>query len=358
MTWASARAAIDLLLAPAPAGVRLCFTGGEPLLATPLVRRCVEYARSRAAGATVVDVVVSTNGTLLGAETAAFLAGHDVTLQVSFDGDGQELRAPGTGPAVERSLRALAESHPGWFSRRVRVAVTLTPANLDRLAGTVDRQIALGVPEVSIAAASGLSWPEPGTLEAALDAQLERVAASCAALVRQGRDHPVSLLRDPKPRPLPDETEAWCAAGSATSFGVDPCGVAWGCPAFSDSIQRLSPLGREAAAALRLGNVRDPSVPGRLSALPARAADVRSLSHRRRKRSPLADCGRCPHLGSCTPCPAAGAREPSNEDPDLVPAAFCALTRAAARARATMPRPLSSLLRDLAALGARLGVRS
>jgi hypothetical protein len=120
------------------------------------------------------------------------------------------------------------------------------------------------------------------------------------------------------------------------------------------SLQRLPAAVEPVAEALCLGDVRDPGFEDRLAALPSRAAEVRVLTHRRSKHSPLAECGSCPLLSLCPACPAGTVREPGNTDPDLVPAAVCALTRASARARTALPRSLPSILRELAELSEQL----
>lgn len=266
---------------------------------------------------------------------------------MSFDGSGQELRAPGTRGRVEAGLRRLALAAPEWFRQRVRVTLTLTPDNLPLLARSVEAILALGVPEVSVAPAAGPRWPPGIEIENELDRQLGRIAALVPGSSLAGRDHPLTLLREPAPRELPPEGALFCSAGSPDGVAVAPDGSAWGCPWWPTSLQRLPEPAEPVAEALSLGDVRDGGFEDRLASLPTRAAGVRVLTHRRSKRSPLAECSSCSLLAVCPACPAATVREPGNADPDLVPAAVCALSRASARARATLPRSLPSLLREL-----------
>lgn len=352
MPWDVARAAMDLLFPGPPAGALLAFTGGEPLVAEPLFRRCVEEARARAPTAAALKIVASTNGALLTEDLVRFLASNEVSLQVSFDGFGQDLRSPASGPGILAALERAAEREPAWFRRRLRVALTLTPATLPLLGASVEEILRLGPREVSVAAVTAADWPAGAALEAQLDRQLDRVVAACLALDPEASDPPVTLLRPPVPRTLPAEEEAWCRAAAPESVAVDPDGAVWGCPSASTSTQLLSAAGRSISEAVHLGDVRDPDLPARLAALPARARAARALTHRLSKRSELAACDTCEHLLECVPCPLAAARVPGATDPDLVPAITCALTRAGARARARLPRrPLfSGLLRELARL--------
>lgn len=98
------RAALRLL----PKDGQIGFFGGEPLLAWGAVRRTVELAGAR-------RYSLTTNGTLLTRETAAFLDRHGFSLIVSVDGpahlhDAARPQADGDGSyaAVARGLHVLA----------------------------------------------------------------------------------------------------------------------------------------------------------------------------------------------------------------------------------------------------------
>lgn len=328
--------AIGLLLAPRPARARLGLTGGEPLAVASLLLSCVEAARLETPAGTALEIAVSTNGTLLSEDVVRRLASRDVELQVSFDGEGQEGRAAGSRRDVEAAILGAAAAEPFWFARRVRVAFTVVPEGLSTIADSVAAILDLGVRDVVLSPARGLRWPEPEAVEAAFDRELEKTVAAGHASNRDDGLHPVALLREPRPRDLPRDRSPFCAAGSPTSFAVDPDGVAWACPSLTGSMRALAPAGVGLADALRLGDVLDPGFPERLAGLPALAADRRELTRRLAKRSRLADCRTCPFVDVCPHCPAAAACEVGPDDPDLVPAPVCALTRAAARARASL----------------------
>ena len=89
MKWDVARRAIDQLLDSAlpGSGAKIAFMGGEPMVARDLIRRAVEYANMRgAARAIPVGYSLTTNGTLLTPEDAAFFAAHNFAITVSLDG--------------------------------------------------------------------------------------------------------------------------------------------------------------------------------------------------------------------------------------------------------------------------------
>ncbi|QUL38773.1 radical SAM/SPASM domain-containing protein [Erythrobacter sp. JK5] len=121
------------------------FYGGEPLLNFKAIRRIVEQAEAKArATGTETDYHITTNGTLLTAEIADFMAEHRFTVYYSIDSDEQthdELRkyinGNGSYADVERNLRLLVE-RPGVHligSSVVREANSLGEA-IEKLAET------------------------------------------------------------------------------------------------------------------------------------------------------------------------------------------------------------------------------
>lgn len=141
MNWETARAAIDDFLGhccagqrenqhssatvPHPGGthnfvddsVHIVFTGGEPLLNFPLIKKCTEYARERAKGR--VRFGMTTNGYLLEGDKAEFLGAHNFRIMVSLDGpaslhDGNRRTKTGmpTHHIVMDHLRAFVRKYP------------------------------------------------------------------------------------------------------------------------------------------------------------------------------------------------------------------------------------------------------
>lgn len=107
MDAVTARRAVDMLMASPEQDQTLEFSGGEPLLYFPLIRETTLYAaeQARAAGRRL-RFLLTTNGTLLDSERAAFLAEHRFRVVVSLDGrpdthDGMRPRAGGQGSYAE-----------------------------------------------------------------------------------------------------------------------------------------------------------------------------------------------------------------------------------------------------------------
>ncbi|HEY0313217.1 MAG TPA: radical SAM protein [Allosphingosinicella sp.] len=203
MTEETARAAVDLLLEETKPGERanLAFLGGEPLVAREALRRTTVYAAERAAGRGVrLTFSITTNGTLLRADDAAFFEEHGFAVTLSLDGIGtahDRLRPFKTGASsydriVERA-KPLLETQ-----RRMQVSarVTVTPANL-ALRETLDAFVALGFHSVGFSPM--LSAPsERHEMEARDLALMLAEMVSCADAfeehLRAGRRYPFANL--------------------------------------------------------------------------------------------------------------------------------------------------------------------
>ena len=138
MTWDVARRAIDQLLDSAlpGSGAKIAFMGGEPMVARDLIRRSVEYANMRGtARAIPVGYSLTTNGTLLTPEDAAFFAAHNFAITVSLDGGravNDRLRPDRAGKgSFDRVARQIAPLFDHRDQLTLGARVTVTPDNLD-----------------------------------------------------------------------------------------------------------------------------------------------------------------------------------------------------------------------------------
>ncbi|MGH4029189.1 radical SAM protein [Actinomycetota bacterium Odt1-20B] len=118
MSWETAKASIDALLAQAEApALQLLFVGGEPLLEKQILRQSVAYAQERTKHTgQKVSFAVYTNGTLMNPETIAWAGDNDVSLVVSLDGPADlnthriYLSGRPTTKPVLRNIKRLVES--------------------------------------------------------------------------------------------------------------------------------------------------------------------------------------------------------------------------------------------------------
>jgi uncharacterized protein len=198
MTWQTAKAAIDALLARADpdAPITIGFLGGEPFANRPLLHACVHYG-SEEGRRRALDVrfSVTTNGTLLRTEDIALMRAHRFAVTVSIDGgvEVQNRQRPAAGRkpigSFERLRLAIGPllAEPG--STQIAARATVTRSDFD-LAQRFADILKLGFPEVGFAplrmdkdAGEALrddDWPL--YLEA-----LKRVAASEIDGLRAGR---------------------------------------------------------------------------------------------------------------------------------------------------------------------------
>lgn len=163
LTPQTARKAARLLVQEAGdrEAVTLVLFGGEPLLNMPAVEAAVEEVvlRSKEAGKKV-QISLTTNGTLLKAETIAFLHRWKVSVAVSLDGppdlhdtNRPDVNGQGSYAKILPHLQGLLQNSPSPVAARV----TLTPDQWDRIEEVYDHLMSLGFHEVGISPASPIS---------------------------------------------------------------------------------------------------------------------------------------------------------------------------------------------------------
>ena len=142
MTWETARRAIDLAAA-AGAPFILQFSGGEPLLALPLLRRIADYIRANRIRA---RMDLQTNGTLLTEETAAFLRSARIGIGISLDGrpavhDALRCYPDGRGTAADvvAGIGQLAQC-----GIEIGLTSVVTAENVAELSGVIEMAYYLG----------------------------------------------------------------------------------------------------------------------------------------------------------------------------------------------------------------------
>ncbi len=114
--------------------VTISFYGGEPLLNFDLIRDCIEYAERTVSGAKLLMLLMTSNGTALSSERAAFLAAHSVRIMVSIDGPAamHDRYRPFTGGrgsfnAIAKNLLRLREMAPEYYESCITFNVVLAP---------------------------------------------------------------------------------------------------------------------------------------------------------------------------------------------------------------------------------------
>src|SRR5512140_3993348 len=85
LDWDALRGSREVLLPLCQERIDVTFTGGEPLLAAPTLRRAVSYIEQRI-DCSRIQWRVLTNGLLLDRDTLSFLDAHGFIVNLSFDG--------------------------------------------------------------------------------------------------------------------------------------------------------------------------------------------------------------------------------------------------------------------------------
>ena len=360
MPWSALRAALDVLLASSSPSVVVEFSGGEPLLAFPLIERAVRYVE-RTRGARDVHYELTTNGTLLDPARLEFLDTHDFVVNLSYHpvpGE-RDRRNQAVFWRLDRLLDRLRE-HAQLWRERLHIAVTVDPRELPHLADTVLYLLQKEVRDIGIAAAFGQPGWHTGDI-----ARIERQFARITRLVLDHRERtgyvPLSLYRTSpaeavqgergrsaaRRRPLLPDLR--CTGARGTAIAVGPTGQAWGCVMLAGarpvatmppsslagradasrgravpalSLAPSSPLWR-----FRLGDVRDEGFTRRLRSYASRVARAGVFSGRLTQRSSYAGCGTCRFLDRCSVCPVAVAFGPGGTDAGRVSDFVCAFTR-------------------------------
>jgi uncharacterized protein len=246
MPWEVAETSVRRLLADAKPGerVNLAFLGGEPLTNRALIRRATELA-ARTAGERGIPIgfSITTNGTLLAPDDAAFFERYGFAVTISLDGVGaiHDRLRPTKGGRGSYD-RVIANVRPLLALQRhmqVSARVTVTPANLG-LRATLDHFIDLGFHSVGfspmLSAPSGRGEMQAPDLGVLLDQMID-CGREFERRIVTGERYPFANLTTALTeihrgthRPYP------CGAG-ASYFGASASGGLFACHRFVEDDQ-------------------------------------------------------------------------------------------------------------------------
>ena len=342
MPWPVLRAAIDRLLASPAADRSLQFTGGEPLLAFPLIARAASYVDRACPRGREITFDVVTNGTLMRAAHIAFFAAREFSVQLSFDGvqAAQNLRGKGTFKRLDRLMDRLRRKEPRLVRRGLRVAVTITREAIPWLGDSVACLLEKGVCDIVLSPAMGPTIRWTAADDKAFDRQMTRIFDASLSRYRRTGRVPLLLFRkeadDPQGKP---RQRFLCSAAVGKKVTVDVDGQAYTCPMLAESFQTFpdTPL-RQRLIAMRLGDIRDRAFPDRLRGLPAAARRTGIFARSKTRHSSYGRCASCEFVPTCRACPMSVARDPEHTDLNRVPDYLCAFNRITLAHRARFPR--------------------
>lgn len=367
MNWATLRAALDLGLSHGRPGVKLVFSGGEPLLRFSMIERAAAHVRETAPAGRRPRFVLLTNGTLLDENKIRFLKQNRFEVQLSFDGlsEAQDVRGVGTFDRLDGLLTALSQRHRGFFRRRVKVSMTVTPGTVASMADSVEYFLGKGVERLALAPSLTDCSEWRPSREFEMRRQFARVSRASLAHYRRTGKIPVLMLRgrDDGGNPLglrfawvPGLSMSMCGIVRCENLAVDVGGEVSACVTLVGSYRRpRSALLRGAVRAARLGNVRSRSLGKRLTARRGRAAGgaLSALSARlgwteiflakEDKRSSYRRCRDCRYFSFCLVCPVSIAHAKGGRDPRRIPDFGCAFNFEAARQWEAFRRRVCSL---------------
>ena len=235
MTWETARRAVDLAAAGGEPFI-LQFSGGEPLLATPLLRRIADYIRTNRIRA---RMDLQTNGTLLTEETADFLHHAGIGIGISLDGrpdvhDVHRCYPDGCGSSMDviAGIQCLGR-------RGIAIGLTcvVTAENVGKLSGIIEMAYYLGnVRRVGFdllrGQGRGVSVRPAREEDVAL--AMERVFALCRKLERLTGRH-IVIAQAEQASCLAQRTDdgfSHCHAMSGAGIHVDALGRIYACSSF------------------------------------------------------------------------------------------------------------------------------
>ncbi|MFO7691812.1 MAG: hypothetical protein R6V57_01885, partial [Vicinamibacterales bacterium] len=109
-------------------------------------------------------------------------------------------------------------------------------------------------------------------------------------------------------------------------------------PLVGSALDQPAGLLRAASDAMRIGDVTDPHLGGRLPAYRDALAATGLFGPREGGCSSYGACRDCAYLGYCGVCPLSIALLPGASDPERVPDFICAFTRASLKYRHRFPR--------------------
>lgn len=341
MNFQTLRRALDLALRSLRREVEFVFLGGEPLLEFPMIRRAVDYVQWRNRDRPRVTFGISTNGTLVTKEIASFLAENRFDTQLSFDGlrEAQDIRGYGTFEKLDTMLDHLRTAHPEFYRANLRITLTVTPANLGYLAGSVEYFLGKGIGRISISPSICVddSWSIGRIGE--IEAQFEGVLTCSIRHRRRTGNVPLMVFENKF-----EDTSCrggggpMCGVVHGESLTVDVDGEVYGCAVFAGSYQCFgSRFLEESLDPLRMGGIADPAFPDRLESFPAATAEAALFHNKEAKYSSYGRCGECPYIALCTVCPVSIGHVPGNVDPDRVSDFCCAYYRTALRFRGMFP---------------------
>lgn len=206
----------------------LVLSGGEPLL-HPDIKNILRYAADR------MKIHFATNGTLIDASWAAFLAETPVHIQISLDGPAPEIHDSIRGPGTfAKTVEAIGRLQKAGAKSRLTLATTMMNQNIRNLDETIALARRLEIPRIRFLpllrrGRALLDWPK---LEAEQGIELSERFYDRVRRSDFGRMPALRISSGlsgfvPQPSEHPFGDDVWCPIGSQLIVAAD--GRAYAC---------------------------------------------------------------------------------------------------------------------------------
>lgn len=210
--------AIDFFAPRLNPGAMVNFTGGEPLLAFPLLEKAVSRLEGRS-----LTFGLATNGSLLTAEMADFLDHHRFSVLLSWDGTLQSAQR-GAANRVASAARLLSRRS----GIQLETNTVVTPESVHHLDTALRHISDAGITAMHVTPDRSTVWPPAAVAE--LGRQLELSGGHRNGQPRKSNGPPLPLVSLPE---APPHSPMDCTAGM-DRLAVSPRGEVWGCHRFID----------------------------------------------------------------------------------------------------------------------------
>ena len=327
--WPILSEALDVLLPGRADELEVVFTGGEPLLEFPTLKRVVEHVDRLRGNGRSIRWRLLTNGLLLTDEHLAFFDGHQFQISLSFDGapPAQAARGAGTFERLDALFSRISDRHQQLWHLRLKTALTLSPHNVPFFAESIAYLARKGVRTVSVAPAMGQGGWHPDR-RAELDTQFQRVSELLARHYARTGLVPLTMFRKTR-QAGPEAPPEWlCLAHRGENLTIDVDGQAYGCVLATASYQQgTAPAMRPVVASLWAGRPGASGFDERPAGMTRAAQACGSFQFSSRRYSSYGRCAECRWAGQCQVCPLAAAIDPEWVDPHRVPDFLCAFNQ-------------------------------
>ena len=209
--------------------VGILLFGGEPMLRMDLIEKVHRYATDEAkAAGKRINWSMTTNGTLIDAEKAEWLARHQVKYLLSMDGgrnDNDRYRhfpnGQGTFDFLMRRLPVM-KRYQGWLG----VKMSVVPEALATLSGGIRELSEAGINQFLVGYAHGLPWTD-GDLSN-YELAMKELCELCLEMKYHKRHFRMATYEEESLKKRFEEQMFGCGAGRGR-FCVDPWGDLYGC---------------------------------------------------------------------------------------------------------------------------------